>query len=86
MAANRYALIDAQGVKRNVTLWDADTNPEWTPPPGFTVVPDDGTPVISEPASQTTDESVSALTEAVEALLDNKPAKAAAALNRIRKK
>lgn len=70
MAADRYALIDAQGVKRNITLWDADADPDWSPPPGFTVVPDDGSPFIATPAPPTADERLDALHAALAAITE----------------
>ena len=86
MAVQRWLILDADGVAQNVTLWDADADPDWQPPAGFTLQLDDGTPIVAAPVEEQTSATVDALVEAVTALLDNKPAKAQAALNRARKK
>jgi hypothetical protein len=63
MAVQRWLILDADGVAQNVTLWDADADPDWSPPEGFTVRPDDGTTPTTAPpeALPTADERLAAL-------------------------
>jgi hypothetical protein len=49
MAVERWLILDAEGVVQNVVLWDADENPEWAPPEGCTVLPDDGSDIGDTP-------------------------------------
>ena len=63
MAVERWLILDADGVVQNVTVWDADADPDWSPPEGFAVVPDDGTTPTTAPAdpTPTADERLAAL-------------------------
>jgi hypothetical protein len=66
----RYLLIDSQGIARNVVLWDPATAPDWQPPAGFTVRPDDGTPITYDapPPLKSEAEKLAAARQALDAV------------------
>jgi len=68
MGVQRWLILDADGVVQNVVLWDADADPDWSPPEGFTVVPDDGTTLTATPAPPTADERLDAARQALAAV------------------
>ena len=84
MAVQRWLILDADGVAQNVVMWDADADPDWQPPEGFTVVPDDGTTAVAprpaDPTPPTIEEKVDAIIAAVAALVDDRHADAVDAL------
>jgi hypothetical protein len=90
MAVQRWLILDADGVAQNVVMWDADADPDWSPPEGFTVVPDDGTTAVAPPPADPTptpaptpptiEAKVDAVIAAVAALVDDRHADAVDAL------
>lgn len=85
MGVERYALVDDDGAVRNIVVWDAKANPDWTPPYGWTARPDDGTPMAdaaadATPAPPTLEEKIAAVIEAISALVDDRSADAADAI------
>jgi hypothetical protein len=82
MGVERWLIIDADGVAQNVVMWDADANPDWSPPEGCTVIPDDGRDFSPAQDQQpTTNDTMDVLLQAVKALAVNKRADATSILS-----